>query len=1342
MKKYSKILGCLILLMIALNLSVICAESEKIQINLKYQNDKYYDNNSDGVEGDKSVIDFTVEDTEFNWDLNKNKLCTRWEILSVDTNKMTTVCYGNNVCCNFIGLTATKNKWNDIFYLNYGQYDASVNNKVSARVLYVDYSVSSENPYSEIYYSNYDYLYAVFLDEDYFNGKQPSSKEFSVIEKLERLKKNNKLSKISLTDLKGGSAVSDFHNQNLRLDMYHGGDIVSIENFKSNNIQFEELDKITISKEDENLRNHIENLGSIVRKSIEVSGIEKVILEEGYQGRVEFNITGIIYNQVLHCSDSFECVKLPECDFGAQGCYHKNGDKLEVYVSHFSSIIVALNMSELNLTINSPVSPLKCGENVYLNFSTDIPVYANISFKNQRYAALPESKTFSVLLNGSFSNGVIENGAHIVTISLNDNNSNILTYNYSFSVNDDAAPKINLTYNSIPVNNSVVTNSSNITNLKLRPNEYAFISYKLNNGQYSTEAYFGKEKSITLELKTGANILLINATDMQGNNQLYSYSFSFSYSATCLDGIKNGGETGIDCGGQCGNCVGFSISLDKSNYELGEDIAATIISRANSIVNMTVKTGGSVVSRKSITGYSSDYPIYVTTILDNINSPSTYTLNATSYYKGNSESKIVSFIVYPPTSTLSVQISANKTTINEGETVKFVPIVSGHTGSLTYQWDISNDKSIDSYSSELVKTYATNGTYKVNLTVTDSAQKASDIETIIVKKRFNVTIIVNNVSKQNVGNADVEFDTVIKNTTSEGKTSFLVYYGTYKLKVKHDGYNTYINDSVRVFADTTLYVNLSIDTNDKKGPVVTLLNPPDQQRIEGTSVEILYRVEDQSNVDCALNINEHSSWWIEKESQSNVLKGSENKFSITSLQNGSYEYRIKCTDEHGNSEISSTRTFIVYLFGKTLNKDNTEIDPLISKIDQIYQEFQKKGKTEKEVMDILGIFVKLDKSKVKLTRYKRDLNNLIWRKLNDTEYEKEENAIYAEIANIRDAIPTDLKVLDSKEFVVYPKAEEIRNLTLAYLNKKNKKYTKREINNVVEQNSKLQSLLTVTTKAFVVELEYLSNDKERYTLVEKAFSLDLDSNGYIMIEYIPKEIAESVNDIEFMFEYSVIEEDPIIELSLEEAESIAYYVQDEIELEKIQTTVSVIMDPGQKPELSPITGFAVIDNLKSKFVTTSDRRIVIEVFVIIILVLLYLGYTLKGTNIKYHILDRASLKNVDSIKNNIENAKKELNDGKYDRAKSLYLDSQSSYSKLPKEMRKEVYQSVVALSYKLDVFHIKSLIDKAISKLENNKRTEAVEIYHKVNEIYKKIVPEYKSEVIKKCGELREKLSK
>src|SRR3989338_1488495 len=115
--------------------------NKSISISLEYKSNTPYDADDNGIEDIYSVIDFTAENTKFSWDANESKLCTRYEIESLENKKATALCHGSESCCSFINLAPTQkswNGWNDTLYLTYGLYDSSFSNNVRAQVVYVD----------------------------------------------------------------------------------------------------------------------------------------------------------------------------------------------------------------------------------------------------------------------------------------------------------------------------------------------------------------------------------------------------------------------------------------------------------------------------------------------------------------------------------------------------------------------------------------------------------------------------------------------------------------------------------------------------------------------------------------------------------------------------------------------------------------------------------------------------------------------------------------------------------------------------------------------------------------------------------------------------------------------------------------------------------------------------------------------------------------------------------------------------------------------------------------------------------------------------------------------------
>ncbi len=102
------------------------------------------------------IFEFNIEG-EFNWDVNYNKVCTRWIVNSKDV-----ACHGSEECCSFVGLSSIGN-WNDNFYLSYGRYNSEKENIIEAQIIYYDFDPSV--PYSDIILSGNAKFSAEFYDE-------------------------------------------------------------------------------------------------------------------------------------------------------------------------------------------------------------------------------------------------------------------------------------------------------------------------------------------------------------------------------------------------------------------------------------------------------------------------------------------------------------------------------------------------------------------------------------------------------------------------------------------------------------------------------------------------------------------------------------------------------------------------------------------------------------------------------------------------------------------------------------------------------------------------------------------------------------------------------------------------------------------------------------------------------------------------------------------------------------------------------------------------------------------------------------------------------------------------
>ncbi|MBW2975131.1 hypothetical protein KY366_05430, partial [Candidatus Woesearchaeota archaeon] len=65
--------------------------------------------------------------SSFSWDVDYDKVCTKWSINSVG------VCHGSEDCCAFLNMESSGG-WDSALHLSYGRYESGKNNTVSAQV--------------------------------------------------------------------------------------------------------------------------------------------------------------------------------------------------------------------------------------------------------------------------------------------------------------------------------------------------------------------------------------------------------------------------------------------------------------------------------------------------------------------------------------------------------------------------------------------------------------------------------------------------------------------------------------------------------------------------------------------------------------------------------------------------------------------------------------------------------------------------------------------------------------------------------------------------------------------------------------------------------------------------------------------------------------------------------------------------------------------------------------------------------------------------------------------------------------------------------------------------------
>lgn len=576
-------------------------------------------------------------------------------------------------------------------------------------------------------------------------------------------------------------------------------------------------------------------------------------------------------------------------------------------------------------------------------------------------------------------------------------------------------------------------------------------------------------------------------------------------------------------------------------------------------------------------------------------------------------------------------------------------------------------------------------------------------------EEFSIMVDIQSTNKT-ITKVDIDYDDG-KIVTMDLDGAWFIYQDDYIYK--EDGIYDF---EVTVNGDTSKSETITVENAEPpdEKPTLEISYPLENQTIEGKRIEFKFTPDDDKKIShCDLQI-----YWKEptndKKEYSQKIEnpplGQQQSIGLNDFENKEYYVKIICTDNN-TQEVSKRIDFKV----QTEAHENEE--EILNLIDQINNLTEKKSDMPEEkskILDKLKIMGNLKYSKQRLMKINEELSKSGGISNQQTN-EKEKQEFLDEFETIQKQTPINIEILETKEYMINTVPENFEEILKSYLKDTKKNLNTFEEKMLIEKNQEIQTKASTSVEIIKIKIEHESSSKI-ISIIKKEIKLN-DETIKQIIEYFP----EKGDNFNFTTPGNKLNKNIYeIEVNSLEEDSLIYYIEEDINIEDIKKTQTVIYKDFQISSLNLI-GFATYD------VTIKGNS---KYFSLIILLVLSGLFVWKGKTITQIKLKKSpTLKEMKkSLNKGLESAKKE----DLFTAKDKYNEIRESYKSLSSQAKKSVYPKIEKLRIEIDKREMRDFIKEYKKIKREGNKIEAQELFEEIKKKYTRLPKKFQQTIYQK----------